>query len=80
MIRATTPLPKPPAAEKDPELLEAVLRAVRGSGPLTADTIVTRTKGLLPHASAHDIRMLLKPPYFELQSRGWVCRWHLGLQ
>lgn len=79
MIRAHTPLPKPPSAERDPVLLDHVLRAVRNQGPLSADKIVDRTKKLLPTAAAHDIRMLLKPPYFELQQRGWVCRWKLGL-
>ena len=79
MIRATTPLPKPPSAENDPVLLEAVLRAVRNQGPLSADKIVDRTRQIMPTALAHDIRMLLKPPYFSLTARGWLCRWRLGL-
>lgn len=79
MIRATTPLPKPPSAERDPILIDAVLRAVRNSGPLSSDKIVERTKKLLPSATAHDIRMLLKPPYFKLGGKGWVCKWKLGL-
>lgn len=78
MIRSYTPLPKPPSAERDcPELLDVMLRAVQGCGPLTSAEVVSLTRALMPSATPHDIRMMLKPPYFALRNKGWVCRWNM---
>lgn len=80
MIRAYTPLPKPPSAERErPEIVDAMIRAVQGCGALSSSEIVVFTRAVLPQAKPHDIRMLLKPPYFRLTDAGWVCTWRLPL-
>lgn len=76
MIRATTPLPRRPAAE--PELLDAMLSALRGLPPFTSQQAVTLLRFAGCQAPAVDIRMMLGPPYFRLLDRGWVCTWRIG--
>jgi hypothetical protein len=76
MIRSHTPLPKPPAAEKD--LLDPVLDLCRGLPPMTSAEIVKHVKSCYPDAAAVDIRMMLRWPYFTLTEDGWLCRWELG--
>lgn len=76
VIRATTPLPRRPRAEA--ELLDVMLRILRGRLPLTSERIV---KLVRPEtgALAVDIRMMLRPPFFRLTDQGWVCTWRLAL-
>ena len=76
MIRSTTPLPKPPAAEKD--VLDPVLRIMSGRPAMTSDKIVAVVRQQHPHLAAVDIRLMLRRPYFDLEGRGWRCRWVLG--
>jgi hypothetical protein len=74
MIRASTPVPRRPAAEA--ELLDAMLRILRGKRPLSSAQVVALVRPRTG-AAAVDIRMMLCPPYFKLLERGWVCTWRL---
>lgn len=81
MIRATTPLPRRPAAEA--ELLDDVLAVFRGRKSLPSSQVVrlvNQQRGMsarLP-AAAVDIRLVLQPPYFRLLDSGqWRCLWEL---
>ena len=76
MIRATTRPPRRPAAE--PELLDAMLAALRGVPPFSSQEAVRLLRFHGCRAAAVDIRMMLCPPYFRLIDRGWVCTWRLA--
>jgi hypothetical protein len=79
MLRASTPLPKRPAHEA--ELLDEVLAVFAGGRHLNSAEVVRAVNhqralaGRLP-AAAVDVRLVLQPPYFQLQPSGrWKSTW-----
>ena len=70
------------APPKPRTLLDEMIRLIARLPPMSSSDIariVCEHAELEKRPTAIDVRLLLKPPYFRLVGRGWICRWKLPM-
>lgn len=63
-------------------LLDEMIRLTTRLPPMSSSDIariVCDHAQVTPRPKPIDVRLLLKPPYFRLVGRGWICRWNLPM-